>query len=43
MKCDNCGRDIEKIFLDKILGTYKREGKKLKAICSNCQKNALVA
>ncbi|MCW1296520.1 MAG: hypothetical protein OH319_02465 [Candidatus Parvarchaeota archaeon] len=39
MKCEICGREIEKVFLGKIKGTYFRFGKKLKAVCSNCQKS----
>lgn len=38
MKCEICGKEIEKVFLDKIKGTYFRYGKKLKAVCSICQK-----
>ena len=38
VKCDVCGEKIENLFLGKIAGTYLRKGKKLKAVCSNCQR-----
>ena len=38
VKCEKCNNKIEELFLGKIKGTYIKEGKKLKAICSNCQK-----
>lgn len=37
-KCTECGEKIQETFLGKIKGTYLREGKKLQAICTNCQK-----
>jgi len=37
MKCFKCNKEIETTFLGKIKGTYIREGKKLKAICNECQ------
>ncbi|HIH25457.1 hypothetical protein J4476_02280 [Candidatus Woesearchaeota archaeon] len=37
-KCTVCNEKIETTFLEKIRGTYIRKGKKLEAICSNCQK-----
>jgi len=40
MKCDKCGETIENTFLGKIRGTYLMDEKKLKALCSNCQKKA---
>lgn len=38
VKCIKCNEKIEELFLGKISGTYFKEGKKLTAICSNCQK-----
>lgn len=38
VKCEVCGEKIENLFLDKIAGTYIKKGKKLKSICSNCQR-----
>lgn len=37
MKCFKCNKEIETLFLGKIRGTYIREGKKLKAVCNECQ------
>ncbi|HLC86355.1 MAG TPA: hypothetical protein VJG30_03655 [Candidatus Nanoarchaeia archaeon] len=37
-KCSICNENIEKTFLDKIIGTYIKKGKKLEAVCSNCQR-----
>ena len=34
VKCEICGKKIEKTFLDKISGTYIKK----KAVCSDCQK-----
>lgn len=38
VKCEICGEKVESLFLGKIAGTYIKKDKKLKAICSNCQK-----
>lgn len=38
MKCDICKKEVGKIFLDKILGTYVKVDKKRKIVCSECQK-----
>ena len=38
VKCDICGEKIDNLFLGKISGTYLRKEKKLKAVCSNCQR-----
>jgi len=38
VKCDVCNEKIETLFLGKIDGTYIKKGKKLKAVCSNCQR-----
>ncbi len=38
VKCENCGEKIGELFLGKIDGTYLKKGKKLKAVCSNCQR-----
>jgi len=38
VKCDECKEKIEETFLGKIKGTYIKDGKKKKVICSNCQK-----
>ena len=37
-KCIVCNEKIDITFLEKIKGTYIRKGKKLEAICSNCQR-----
>lgn len=37
-KCNTCNTKVEQIFLGKIMGTYIREGKKLKTVCSDCQR-----
>ncbi len=37
-KCDVCGEKIDSLFLGKIVGTYVRKDKKLKTVCSNCQR-----
>ncbi|MCL5016818.1 MAG: hypothetical protein M1441_01605 [Candidatus Parvarchaeota archaeon] len=36
MKCSVCGKEIETTFLNKINGSYYKEGGKLKPICSSC-------
>ena len=41
VKCSICSEKVETTFLEKIKGTYKREGKKLDAICSNCQRKEM--
>lgn len=38
MKCELCSKKIELTFMNKIVGTYYRAGKKKKAICPHCQK-----
>ncbi len=38
MKCNNCGKNIEITFLNKIVGSYVGKGRKRKAICNECQK-----
>ena len=37
-KCEICGEKIENLFLGKINGTYVKVDKKLKTVCSNCQR-----
>lgn len=37
-KCEICDDKVETLFLGKIYGTYIRKGKKLKAVCSSCQR-----
>jgi hypothetical protein len=41
MKCELCNREIEKTFLNKIVGTLikDKEGKK-HTVCNVCQKEA---
>ncbi len=50
VKCEICHEKIDVLFLGKIDGTYIKKDKKLKAVCSSCQrklkekiKDALVA
>jgi len=38
VKCEVCKEKVEETFLGKINGTFLRNGKKLRAVCSNCQK-----
>ena len=39
MKCEICNKTIETTFMEKILGTYIKDGKgKKHAICQECQK-----
>ncbi len=38
VKCEICGEKIENLFLGKIAGTFIKKDKKLKAVCSNCQR-----
>lgn len=38
MKCEICKKEVGKIFLDKILGTYIKKDKKKHVVCSECQK-----
>lgn len=38
MKCEICGVEIKTGTMDKIRGTYIKSGKKMHAVCSNCQK-----
>ena len=37
IKCEFCNNKVEKTFLGKINGTFLRNGKKLRIVCSNCQ------
>ena len=38
MKCEICNKKIELTFMNKIVGTYFKKGKKKKPICPECQK-----
>ncbi|MBN1503336.1 hypothetical protein JW930_07390 [Candidatus Woesearchaeota archaeon] len=38
MKCSICKKEIKKMFLNKIEGTYIHKKGKKEAICSQCQK-----
>jgi len=38
MKCEICGKKIETTFMNKIVGTYYKKGRKKKAVCPACQK-----
>jgi len=39
MKCDVCGHKINKIFLDKVVGTCVKDSKgKKRWVCPDCQK-----
>ncbi|MBI2558586.1 hypothetical protein HYW20_04645 [Candidatus Woesearchaeota archaeon] len=39
MKCSICSKSIDTTFLNKIIGTYIKDGKgKLHAVCFECQK-----
>lgn len=38
IKCAICNKKIEKIYLDKIDGTYVGSGKNKKAVCRECQR-----
>jgi len=41
MKCELCKREIEKTFLNKIIGTVIKDGEgKKHTICNVCQKEA---
>jgi len=40
VKCESCGEKVVELFLGKISGTYLRKGKKLTAVCSNCQRKS---
>ena len=40
VKCELCKEKVGILFLGKIEGTYLRDGKKLKADCSACQKRS---
>lgn len=37
-KCCICGEDIERGFMDKLVGTIVRKDKKVFYICNSCQK-----
>jgi len=39
MKCEICKLEIQKLFLDKISGTFLKKDSKKVAICSKCQSN----
>ncbi|MDD3263272.1 MAG: hypothetical protein PHT94_00060 [Candidatus Nanoarchaeia archaeon] len=45
MKCKICNNEIQKTFLNKILGTYvkvkKNEKNELIPICKDCQKKGM--
>jgi len=39
MKCEICRKEIESTFMNKLLGTYIKDGKgKKHTICFECQK-----
>jgi len=39
MKCEICKKTIEENFLNKLIGSYVKDGKgKKHAVCSECQK-----
>lgn len=38
MDCAVCGVELKKGIMDKIRGTYIKDGKKLRPVCPNCQK-----
>ncbi len=39
MKCEICRKEIESTFMNKLLGTYIKDGKgKKHAVCFECQK-----
>jgi ribosome-binding protein aMBF1 (putative translation factor) len=38
VECEICGSEIKTGVMKKIKGTYIKGGKKLHAVCSNCQK-----
>ena len=39
MKCSICNKTIDTTFLNKMLGTYVKDGKgRLHAVCFECQK-----
>jgi hypothetical protein len=41
MKCEMCKKDIETIFMGKILGTFLKDDKgKKHSICFECQKKS---
>jgi hypothetical protein len=41
MKCEMCGNNIGKSFMEKIIGTYvKDQAGKKHAVCFECQKKA---
>lgn len=41
VKCDICNEKIDTLFLGKIAGTYIKKDKKMKSVCSNCQRKLL--
>ena len=39
MKCSICSKSIDTTFLNKLIGTYIKDGKgKLHSVCFECQK-----
>ena len=39
MKCDICGKKVDKPFLNKVVGSYMMNNKsKKKIVCPECQK-----
>ena len=38
MKCPICSKKIEMTFMNKIVGTIYKKGKKHHAVCNDCQK-----
>ncbi len=38
MKCSICNKKIEITFMNKIIGTVYRKGKKQYGVCNECQK-----
>ena len=38
LECAVCGSEIKKGVMEKIRGTYINDGKKLRPVCSKCQK-----
>jgi hypothetical protein len=37
MKCSICGKRMEITFMNKIVGTIYKKGKKRHAVCKDCQ------
>lgn len=38
MKCKSCDQEIQKTFLNKIVGTYIKKDAKMVAVCDECQR-----